>query len=401
MMEIPEGLVTDVDKKKVLCKLLKSWYGLKQSARCWNEKFKSVIKRLNLVQCQGDQCIFRGTLNGHEVLVAIFVDDGLVASRSNEAQKIVLNALSESFEIKLGDSCCFVGLQIERNRFEKSMFIHQKIYARKVIEKFCNKNEKSVTVPADPHSILVPVDDDVKLVENVLFREIVGSLMYLAIVSRPDLAFSLNVVSRFLNKHDESHWQALKRILKYLIGSIDFGILYQTCESDFCVSGFSDSDFAGDMDTRRSTSGFVFCLAGGAVTWASQRQKIVTLSTTEAEYVAAATASKEAVWLRKLMKDLGCSNGNPICLFVDNQSAIKLVKNPEYHKRTKHIDIKYHFIRERVQEGDLIIKYVSSHDQKADIFTKPFAKDRFLFLRESLGMFSKSQCTQARGLLKL
>lgn len=131
----------------------------------------------------------------------------------------------------------------------------------------------------------------------------------------------MNIVSRYLNKHDENHWRAVKRILKYLAGSVNFGILYQASENNFFLIGFSDSDFAGDVETRRSTSGFVFCLAGGAVTWSSQRQKLVTLSSTEAEYVAAASATKEAVWLRKLWNDLRCCD-DPISLSVDNQNAI-------------------------------------------------------------------------------
>lgn len=387
-MEVPEGLMdADNDNKKVVCRLRKSWYGLKQAARCWNTKFKNVIENLGLGQCEGDKCIFRGILNGCEVLLALFVDDGLVASKSRESIETVLNALSDSFEITCGNSCSFVGLQIERNRENKTMLIHQQAYTSRVLEKYGGNSVKTVGIPADPHVILFPVEDDQQVLENVPFREIVGSLMFLAIVSRPDIAYAVSNISKYLNQHNEAHWQALKRILKYLSGTMSMGIFYQQSDKIELV-GYSDSDYAGDVETRRSTSGFVFYLSGAAVTWSSQRQKIVTLSTTEAEYVAAAGAAKEAIWLRKLLNDLELLSEEPVCLFMDNMSAIRLVKNPEFHKRTKHIDIKYHFIRERVEMGDLAVQYVPSQEQRADIFTKPFPKPRFQYLRHSLGMIA-------------
>ncbi|XP_033230350.1 secreted RxLR effector protein 161-like [Belonocnema kinseyi] len=169
--------------------------------------------------------------------------------------------------------------------------------------------------------------------------------MFLAIVSCPDIAYAVNVVSRYLSEYTESHWQAVKRILRYLIGTADFGIMYKSCGSKLELRGYSDADYAGDVVMRRSTTGYVFMLAGGPITWSSQRQKLVTLSTTETEYFAAATATKEAVWLRKLLDDIGFQAAGASALFVDNQSAIKLIKNPEFHKRTKHIDVRYHFIR--------------------------------------------------------
>ena len=220
--------------------------------------------------------------------------------------------------------------------------------------------------------------------ENVPYREAVGSLMFLAIVSRPDIAYSVNLVSKYLNKHNSEHWGAVKRIFAYLKGTLDYGIEYCSGGSNLNLVGYSDADFAGDVETRRSTSGFLFELAGGPVTWSSQRQKLVTLSTTESEYVAASSACKEAVWLRKLLRNLNCGSEKATVIFVDNQSAIRLVKNPEYHKRTKHIDIRYHFIREKSEAKEIAVEYVPSELQKADIFTKALTKQRFKSLCESM-----------------
>ena len=210
--------------------------------------------------------------------------------------------------------------------------------------------------------------------------------MFLAVVTRPDIAYAVNNASKYLEKHDNSHWNAVKRVIKYLSGTRDLGILYEARSDNFVLTGYSDSDYAGDVDTRRSTSGFCFFLCGGIITWGCQRQKIVTLSSTEAEYVAAAAAAKEAIWLRKILCDLSYEPETPAVLSVDNQSAIKRAKNPEFHKRTKHIDIKFHFIRQNVVNGELSVEYIPSTELKADIFTKAFPKQRFLYIRELLNL---------------
>ena len=160
IMEVPVGVDVDSSKSDMACKLLNLWYGLKQAAQSWNEKLTGVLKNLNLGQCEGDKCIFRGMIDEHEVFVAIFVADSLVASKSRNAQKNVLDAFSESFEMKVGNSSRFIGVQIERDRENKSMFIHQEMYAKKIIEKFGMKDVKTDCVPADPHSLLNPIEDE-------------------------------------------------------------------------------------------------------------------------------------------------------------------------------------------------------------------------------------------------
>ena len=176
-----------------------------------------------------------------------------------------------------------------------------------------------------------------------------------------------------------------------MAGSIGFGIVYEGASENFDLTGYTDSDYAGDVDTRRSTSGFVFFLCDGAVTWCCQRQKIVTLSTAEAQYVAAALAARKAVWLRQVLKDLAREKNDATCLFINNQSAIRILKNPEFHKRTKHIDVKFHFVRDLVGNNTLVAKFVSSDEQCADVFTKAFPRSRYAFLREFLGMKSRRE----------
>lgn len=247
-------------------------------------------------------------------------------------------------------------------------------------------NAKSVSVPADPHVILYPAHSDDDKSNKVPYREAVGSLVFLAAVSRPDIAFAVNSVSKYLNNHNIEHWRAVKRILAYLKGTIDYGIEYKNGGSKFGLVGFSDADYASDIETRRSTTGYIFFLANGPVS--SQRQKLVTLSTTESEYVAAAAATREAMWLRKLLRDIGYLIENETALFGDNQSAIRLVENSEFHKRTKHIDIRYHYIREKYVSKDIVVKYILSELQRADILTSALPKERIKKLCEIINVGS-------------
>lgn len=213
--------------------------------------------------------------------LAIFIDDGLIAAKSKCVLDSVIKVLRNSYEITIGDTSLFVGLQIKRNRKEKTMFLHQRTYLEHVIEKFGINDAKIVSVPADPHVRLRPVDTEEVNRSKIPFRKAVGSLMFLAIVSRPDIAYSVNAFSKYLNNYDESHWLAVKRIVKYLKGTLDLGIRYGSGKSLLQVVGYSDADYANDIETRRSTTGYVFMLVNGPVTWSSQRQKLVTLSTTE------------------------------------------------------------------------------------------------------------------------
>lgn len=202
-----------------------------------------------------------------------------------------------------------------------------------------------------------------------------GSLIYLALVSRPDIAYAISVLSQVLDKPLKLHWCLVKKVLKYLKGTSSWGIMYKSSPNSK-LECFSDSD---------STSGMLFKYSGGAITWASKRQTCIALSTTEAEFVAASQASKEAVWLHRILLDLCFSIDRPV-LQIDNQSAIRLIKNPEFHSRTKHIDIRFKFVREKFQNGLLDVQYCESERQVADLFTKPLPKCRYVKLRDYLGM---------------
>lgn len=212
--------------------------------------------------------------------------------------------------------------------------------------------------------------------------------MYLATATRPDICHALNVVSRYMEHPKAIHVNAAKRILRYVKGTFDYGILFNN-SNVLCLNGYSDSDYAGNLDTRKSTTGYAFFIDNGIVSWCSQSQKCVTLSTTEAEYVAGAEATKELPpRLKRLLSELLPNQFEKAVLYIDNQSAIRLVKNPEYHRRTKHIDVDYHYIREKFSEGRFSLEYIPSHDQLADGLTKSLPKDRFEYLRKNMNIIS-------------
>jgi hypothetical protein len=231
---------------------------------------------------------------------------------------------------------------------------------------------------------MVATDED-ECVDQQLYQSAIGGLMYLSMSTRPDITYAVGNLARFSSKPTKTHWTALKRVLRYLKGTMKHGILYSQNESAVCV-GFSDADWAGDINDRKSTSGYLFQMSGGAVTWKSQKQSCVALSTAEAEYIALSSATQESVWLRNLTSELGSPAETPTTIYEDNQSAIAMTKNPQFHGRAKHIDIKYHFIRENVNNGIIKLEYCPTEEMTADIFTKGLSREQFCKLRDKAGI---------------
>lgn len=367
-MEEPEGFASS--NGTMVCHLKKSLYGLKQAPRSWKKKLSSVLHQFGLQATRSDPCLY--VSKDSSLILACYVDDGLVLSKNPVERDRFLEALKRKFKITVGDTSSFVGLQIVRRGDQ--LFIHQKNYCLRVLERFKMLDSNAVGSPSESHVKLTKNLDDCE--GDLPFQELVGSLMYLAIISRPDIAYAVNTLSQFMSNFNRSHWSAGKRILRYLVGCPDVGIVYDGSRSS--LVGYCDSDFAGDIDSRRSRTGAVFIMNGGPVVWISQRQSGVTLSSTEAEFVAANSATTSIIWLRSLLTEIGCQiDGSPTTLWCDNQSAIKLIKNPEFHHRTKHVDIRNKFVREQFEKGIIDIKYVQTDDQLADIFTKSLSPSKF------------------------
>ena len=382
----PDGLSNEEDNN-IVYRLRRSLYGLKLSPRCWNEKFVGFLHKFNFRSIESDKCIFVGMIEHCKVYLALYVDDGLVISKSQSAIDSVLYYLKNKFRITVDAADEFVGMEIKRDRANKLIKISQSNYISKLIEKFGMSEAFSLSIPAEPG---LSLSKEICSTEIIPYREAVGSLLFAARVCRPDIEYAVNYASQFLNGFGQKHWQAVKRIFRYLIGTRDLGILFGNSGSSIAVNGFTDADYAGCLESRKSRSGFVFLLNGGPICWSSQRQSVVALSTAEAEYIALTHGTKEALWLRQMLKELDfvCDT---IPINVDNQSAIKLTKNSEFHKRSKHIDVRFHFVRDVLNRKEIDLNYIESKQQLADIITQPLAKKQFCFLREQIGIRNTSK----------
>ena len=319
-------------------------------------------------------------------MIAVHVDDLVLAAKSDKHIADVKKALSEKFEVKdMGELHHFLGTKVLQNKQNGEVWIGQPAYTQKVLRKFNMENAKPVDTPVDISSKLVKMNEDSESANQEQFQSAVGSLLYLSTMTRPDITYAVSNVAKFCANPAKEHWIAVKRIMRYLIGTMHLGLLYRKNELKSCV-GFSDADWAGDLDDRKSTSGYIFQMSGAAISWRSKKQACVALSTAEAEYIALASAAQEAVWMRQLLTDLRSKPEEATKIYEDNQSAICLAKNPQFHGRAKHIGIKYHYIREQVENGNVELSYCRTEEMVADALTKGLSRGQFRKLREMLGM---------------
>ena len=271
------------------------------------------------------------------------------------------------------------------------LFLSQKKYIDRVLERFNMSNCKPVSTPLATHlklsSDLCPqIEEEKEHMSHVPYASAIGSLMYAMICTRPDLAHVVSMVSWCMHNPGKDHWSAVKWIFGYLKGTSDIGLVFdKTTTND--VVGFVDSDYGGDLNRRRSLSGYIFTLCNGAISWKATLQSIAALSTTEAEYIAATEGVKEALWLRGLVNELGLAQ-DTLVVFCDSQSAIHLTKNSRYHNKTKHIDVKYHFIRDTVVVGKVVVKKIHTSENPVDMFTKPLPNAKFQHCLDLIGLYS-------------
>lgn len=319
---------------------------------------------------------------GKMLVVSVYVDDLIYTGNDENLMADFKTSMKREFDMNdLGKMRFFLGIEVLQH--EEGIYIYQKKYAIEILNRFGMADSNPVKVPMIPGSKLYKDEEGTK-VDETYYKQLVGSLIYLT-ATRPDLMFSVSLISRFMSCPTQLHMQAAKRILRYLQGTKNYGIWYRKGGNDELLA-YTDSDYAGDFYDRKSTSGYVFLIASGAVAWSSKKQPIVTLSTTEAEYVSAAKCACQAVWMRKILKELGHKQEGNTALLCDNSSTIKLSKNPIMHGRTKHIDVRFHFLRDLTRDGVIEMVHCGTKDQIADIMTKPLKLASFEHLREKLGV---------------
>uniref|UniRef100_A0AAV1VJC0 Reverse transcriptase Ty1/copia-type domain-containing protein n=1 Tax=Peronospora matthiolae TaxID=2874970 RepID=A0AAV1VJC0_9STRA len=363
---IPEGV--ELDSTFDCLELVKSIYGLKQASRVWNETFDEY------------------TSDGHCVFILVYVDDVLVTGSSLELIAQTKNDLKTRFEMTDSGKCAFVlGIELLDGE-DGSVTLCQRRYVDDILKRFGMDDCKAVASPVDMSSRLVSSDATTKV--DAPFREAVGALMHLTTATRPDIAFAVGYVSRFMENPQEEHWVAVKRIFRYLQGTKTHGICYKpSARIDF--RGYSDADWAGDLTDRKSTSGYTFMLLGAPVSWGSKKQPSVSLSTSEAEYIALSLAIQEGKWIHRLLCEIVMAaneEGPELMIHEDNQSCIKITKNPVNHGRAKHIDVKYHHIRDEVKRGEVKLKYCETAVMLADIMTKGLHGPRHKEMTATLGI---------------
>lgn len=297
--------------------------------------------------------------------------------------------LGEEFEIKdLGVAKKILGIEITRDRRVGKLMLSQQSYIEKVLKRFNMTGAKLVFVPfASQFKLSTDMSQfkEMEQMSNVPYSSAIGSIMYAMVCTRPEISHVVSVVSRYMACPSKEHWQAVKWILRYLKGTANVGLTFSKVKLSESVVGYVDSDYAGDLDKRRSLTGYVFTLSGSVISWKATLQSVVSLSTTEAEYMAITEAVKEAIWLQGLVSDLGLDQKKTL-VFCDSQSAIHLTKNQMFHERTKHIDVKHHFIRDIVSKGVVDVKKVSTHDNPADMITKAVPTNKFRHCLDLIGV---------------
>lgn len=365
-MELPDGY----NCNNKICRLNKALYGLKQAPLRWNQRFTTFLKTKGLKPTKAEPCIYR--TDDNTLILAIYVDDGLIIGQNRQSIDKLLSNLGKEFHISVfKDIKSFLGIEIQQDK--EGLKLLQLNYADHVVKMFNMENSKPVNTP-----ILINDDRSEEINEVFPYRESVGSILYLSSKTRPDLAYAAGYASRHLDKPYKQDVANIKRILRYINATKNLGISYKVNndKNKEELIGYTDSDYAGDVETRKSTTGFIIMYCNGPISWCSKKQSVVALSSTEAEYIAATECCKEILYLKFLIEEL-TGKSVKATLNIDNQSTIHLIKNGIGNKRSKHIDIRYRFINEKVAEGLISVNYCSTDTQLADIFTKALGQNKF------------------------
>jgi hypothetical protein len=367
-----------------VCRLKKALYGLKQAPRAWYGRIDSFLMSLGFTKSKADSNLYYKVVDGGPVILLLYVDDLFLTGD----EKLIVECkrkLVAEFEMKdLGMMHYFLGLEVWQKPDE--IFLNQGKYVVEILKRFRMMDCKAMSTPMVTNLKLLS-DTSSETVDATMYRQMIGSLMYLT-NTRPDICFAVNTLSQYMVEPRSVHLIAEKHVLRYLKGTVDYGLRYVS-DREIRLQGYADSDWAGSVADRKSTSGCCFSLGSTMISWLNRKQTSVALSTTEAEYIAACSASSEVVWLRKLLAGLFDLELEVTCIFCDNQSCIKLSENPVFHDKSKHIEIKYHYIRDMVQKGVVKLQYIATDEQIADVLTKPLSKIKFEYFRDKLGVVQK------------
>jgi len=405
-MDIPEGLAVEPGMGRKVCKLLKGLYGLKQSGRMWNQEWdRHLVGTCGFTRSQDDHAVYLKKKNNDYFWVLIWVDDVLWIGPRGMVDEAKAQLAKQFPVTDLGTAYFFLGIEIVRK--PKTITLNQSAYIQKILQRFNLADAHTVSTPLNPGRKLEGTCDTAdEEVDETVYRSMIGSLMYLMLCTRPDITFVVGALSRYSSLPRTSHMNAAKHLLRYVKKTAHIGLrLGPFATKDLCPILYSDADWAGDLDTRKSTGGYVCVLTEGdtqgepilsAVSWSSKRQQTIALSTTEAEYMALTQAAKEAIWVSRFLAEL---QGIPVNtestleplgsktrIYVDNQDSIAVARNPEFHARTKHIAIQEHYVREKVTTGEIELEYLHTSDMIADCLTKNLSREKVERFQAEMGL---------------
>lgn len=381
-MELPPGF--NLRKKAKACRLKKSLYGLKQSPRAWFGRFTKAILHFGYKQAHSDHTLFFKRQTTGITLLIVYVDDIILTGDDKSEMLSIKGKLAAEFELKdLGNLRYFLGMEVARN--ETGISVSQRKYTLDLLSETGLLGCRPVETPMDPN-VKLEIKDGDPPVDKGRYQRLVGKLIYLS-YTRPDIAFAVSCVSQFMHSPSELHLQAVYRILKYLKGTPGLGLFFRKTTYRG-INLFTDADWAGSVEDRRSTSGYCSFVWGNLVTWRSKKQSVVARSSAEAELRSLALGICEGLWLNLLLEELGLKIEVSVSTYCDNKAAISMSQNPVHHDRVKHVEIDRHFIKEKVDNGILKVQYISTTEQTADILTKPLFKPIFEKFIGKLGLFN-------------
>ena len=361
--------------ENLVCKLEKGLYGLKQASRCWFLTIDEFLQANLYKKCDGDRCVYLKAVGDKFLILALYVDDVILATNSLQLLKSKKGKLMKGFAMKdLGKAKFCLGIQIIRKRKEEKMLLLRKSFLENLLVKFGMQDSKPISTPQDLGMKLSKNDGEP--IDIKRFQAAIGGLTYAVNATRPDLA-ALSSLNRYNSNPSQDHWKAVKRVLRYIKGILDYGLLYQLSQNgNVQLKGYVDAGWGG-TENRKLISGYLFSLGNNFISWASNRQATTALSTTKADYIAASSAGQEAVWLRLLLHSLEFEQKKATVIQEDNQGCIALSKNPKFQARTKHFDIKHHYIRDLVTTNLIDLSYCALHKMVANVLTKPLPKEEF------------------------
>lgn len=380
-MAQPPGFL-DRDNPTHVCKLRKAIYGLKQAPRAWYHELKQFLVSSGFTNSHADTSLFVFNTSGDLIYLLVYVDDIIITGSNATAVQRFIDLLGNRFSIKdLGDLTYFLGVEVTTT--STGLLLSQRKYITDLLARTNMIGAKSVTTPLATEPPLT-ILSGIALTDPSEYRTVVGSLQYLCL-TRLDIAYAVNKLSQFMHRPTTVHWDAVKRLLRYLSGTTDHGLALHR-HTSLSLHAFSDADWAGNKDDYTSTSAYIVYLGLNPISWSSKKQRTVARSSTEAEYRSVAATAAELRWICSLLTELSVSIPTAPVIYCDNVGATHLCSNPVFHSRMKHIAIDYHFIRDQVQSGALRVTHVSSEDQLADCLTKPLPRTRFQLLKTKIGI---------------